>query len=507
MNELNSFNGDPQSTRDLISLLESITAISSKLDVEQVTYEAARQIAAFLEADFCGISHWDIENNLARPFVHFAKEADTVQVDYLEPYDLNSYPLSLRVLQSSQVAQVRVDDPEGDAAEKQFLEKVGSCTVLLLPLFAQDRKIGLIEVYDNHRLHAYTKEQIARVQVLANHAGVAIERARSLKEAQQRANELEALRQASLSLIASLDLETVLYAILESSLGLMENALDAHVFLYDGKQATFAAALWADGSRGSPWKEVREHGLTYTVARSGEMIVVPDIDQHALFEGVPPVWKGAIIGIPLKIRERVVGVMNIAFHVPQEFEAAQLRVLKLLADQAALAIENARLHNLTMHQALTDPLTDLANRRAFDRRLQEEIRRSTRYQHPFTLMLIDVDGFKQINDTYGHPVGDRVLQALSRQMLAVSRDTDFLARIGGDEFAMFLPETEIEEARLVANKLGEAISSYSGEWVEGEQVTLSLSVGLAAYPQDAQDAETLISEADRDLYREKNRDD
>jgi diguanylate cyclase (GGDEF)-like protein len=328
-----------------------------------------------------------------------------------------------------------------------------------------------------------------------------------LKEAQQRANELEALRQASLSLIASLDLETVLYAILESSLGLMENALDAHVFLYDGKQATFAAALWADGSRGSPWKEVREHGLTYTVARSGEMIVVPDIDQHALFEGVPPVWKGAIIGIPLKIRERVVGVMNIAFHVPQEFEAAQLRVLKLLADQAALAIENARLHNLTMHQALTDPLTDLANRRAFDRRLQEEIRRSTRYQHPFTLMLIDVDGFKQINDTYGHPVGDRVLQALSRQMLAVSRDTDFLARIGGDEFAMFLPETEIEEARLVANKLGEAISSYSGEWVEGEQVTLSLSVGLAAYPQDAQDAETLISEADRDLYREKNRDD
>ncbi|MBN2503111.1 MAG: diguanylate cyclase [Anaerolineales bacterium] len=503
MNELDSFNEDPQSTRDLISLLESITAISSKLEVEQVAYEAARQIAAYLHADFCGISHWDVENNLARPFVHYAKDANTVQFEYLEPYDLNDYPLSLWVLQSSQVAQVHLDDPEGDAAEKQFLEEVGSCTVFLLPLFAQDEKIGLIEVYDNRRAHVISDEQITRVQVLVKHAGVAIERARSLKEVQQRANELEALRQASLSLIASLDLETVLYAILESALGLMDNALDAHVFLYDGNKATFAAALWADGSRGSPWKEVREHGLTYTVARSGEMIVAPDIEQHPLFQNAPSDWKGAIIGIPLKIRARVVGVMNVAFHVPQAFDPGELRVLSLLADQAALAIENARLHNLTMHQALTDPLTELANRRAFDQRLNEEIRRSNRYQHSFALMMIDVDGFKQINDTYGHPVGDKVLKILSQRMLTISRDTDFLARIGGDEFAMFLPETDIEEARLVAAKLEETILAYAGQWVKGEDVGLSLSIGLASYPEDAQDAETLISKADQDLYADK----
>ncbi|MFL7870887.1 MAG: GAF domain-containing protein, partial [Anaerolineales bacterium] len=345
MNEIDSLNEDSQSARDLISLLESINAISSKLEVEQVAYEAARQIAAYLDADFCGISRWDEENNLARPFVYYAKDDETVQPEYLEPYDLDDYPLSLWVLQSSRVAQVHLDDPEGDAAEQQFLREVGSCTVLLLPLFAQDQKIGLIEVYDSQRPRVFIDEQITRVQVLANHAGVAIERARSLKEAQQRANELEALRQASLTLIASLDLETVLYAILESALGLMDNALDAHVFLYDGSKVTFAAALWADGSRGSPWKEVREQGLTYTVARSGEMIVVPDIDQHALFQNAPSVWKGAIIGLPLKIRKRVVGVMNIAFHVPQAFDPGELRVLNLLADQAALAIENARLHN------------------------------------------------------------------------------------------------------------------------------------------------------------------
>ncbi len=503
MSEIDNFNEDLQSARDLISLLESITAISGQLEVEQVAYEAARQIAAYLDADFCGISRWDVENNFARPFVYYAKDAETVQLEYLEPYDLNDYPLSLWVLQSSQVAQAHVDDPEGDAAEKKFLEEVGSCTVLLLPLVAQDQKIGLIEVYDNRRAHVISDGQITRVQVLVKHAGVAIERALSLKEAQQRANELEALRQASLTLIASLDLETVLYAILESTLGLMDNALDAHVFLYDGNKVTFAAALWADGSRGSPWKEVREQGLTYTVARSGEMIVVPDIDQHALFQNAPSVWKGAIIGLPLKIRERVVGVMNIAFHVPQAFDPGELRVLNLLADQAALAIENARLHNLTMHQAMTDPLTDLANRRAFDQRLDEEIRRSNRYQHSFTLMMIDVDGFKQINDTFGHPVGDKVLQTLSQRMLTVSRDTDFLARIGGDEFAMFLPETDIAEARLVAEKLEEVILAYAGKWIAGEDIALSLSIGLASYPEDAQDAETLIAKADQDLYVDK----
>jgi len=180
----------------------------------------------------------------------------------------------------------------------------------------------------------------------ANQAAGAIENARLLEAERKRISELETVRQASLSLTASLELPLVLHAILKSALNLLPEAENTHIFLYDpqgDEVLKFGAALFSDGTSGTPWSQPRKEGLTYSVARRGEMIIVPDMQKHSLYNGAPSDWRGAIVGIPLKIGPQVVGVMNISLNQPREILETELRVLLLLGDQAAIAIENARL--------------------------------------------------------------------------------------------------------------------------------------------------------------------
>ena len=167
------------------------------------------------------------------------------------------------------------------------------------------------------------------------------DRVRADVELKQYTLQLEALREASLSLTANLSLQAVLDALLEFVLQLVP-AEDAHIFNYDGKDLHFGAVLWADGSQEKSFAEPRQDGLTYTVARSGKRIVVNDMSDSTIFRDWPLV--GAIVGLPLLRNEKVVGVMNVALNEAHEFSSSELRILELLADQAAIAIVNAGLY-------------------------------------------------------------------------------------------------------------------------------------------------------------------
>jgi GAF domain-containing protein len=166
------------------------------------------------------------------------------------------------------------------------------------------------------------------------------------------AAELEAVRQVSSSLTASLELPAVLEAILKIVFQLMKGVKNIHAFTYDAEndRLTFGAAVQADGGNAGPVSEPRPHGLTYTAARSGETIVVNDMKTHPLFADAPPHWAGAIVGLPLKIGRRVVGVMNAFYPRPRVFSQSELSILRLLAEQAAMAIENARLYQAEREQ-------------------------------------------------------------------------------------------------------------------------------------------------------------
>ena len=150
--------------------------------------------------------------------------------------------------------------------------------------------------------------------------------------------------------------------------------------------------------------------------------------------------------------------------------------------------------------ATTDPLTGLANRRAFFDALEIEVARSRRYPRPLSLLMVDVDGLRVVNDTRGHPAGDRVLAALAAILREGVREVDLPARYGGDEFAVLLPETPLDGAAIAAERLRAAVAGASFD----DGLVLTLSVGVAATPPLEADAEKLVAEADAALYRAKN---
>ncbi len=223
---------------------------------------------------------------------------------------------------------------------------------LAVPISAGGRVIGVLEI-DSDRPHAFDEDSLFVAQSLADQLAIGLENARLFAAATRRVAELEAVHEASLVVTSTLDLQTVLDVILEKVLELLPGVQDAHIFLYRDGKLTFGSALYADGRpRSKPWAEPRPEGLTYTVARRGEAIIVPDMQNHPLFAGAPADWKGSIVGLPLKIGERVVGVMTVAYHQPRSMPEAEMRALRLLADQAAIAIENARLFDLERQSRL-----------------------------------------------------------------------------------------------------------------------------------------------------------
>ena len=321
----------------------------------------------------------------------------------------------------------------------------------------------------------------------------------------QQTAELDALRRLSLHLSSCLDLRTLLKTIVSDAMGLLKDARTVHIFLYnqDKKQLEFGAARDKSGLKNQSYAKPRKDGLTYRVAKGAKRIIVPDMHKHPIYKNTPSTWYGSILGLPLKIENKVVGVMNISRSTTGAFSDADLRLLQLLAEQAAVAISNARLHAQVSKEAKSDTLTGLPNRRALDERLEEEIIAAHRTGHPFAVVMMDLDGFKEINDQYGHPVGDQVLQTLFHYLAQGLRTSDFLARYGGDELTLVLPQSDMLATKLVTNKLVETLEKFNFQLPDKKRLKIGMSGGVALFPIHGQSASQLLRAADEALYRAK----
>jgi diguanylate cyclase (GGDEF)-like protein len=186
------------------------------------------------------------------------------------------------------------------------------------------------------------------------------------------------------------------------------------------------------------------------------------------------------------------------------FTREEEELLEYLAGQAVVSIENASLHETVERQAVTDDLTGLANMRAFNSILDRELERSRRFDTPLSLVMMDIDDFKQVNDTYGHQQGDEVLAQVAGVLRGLSRDLDAPARYGGEELAVVLPQTDAEGAALLAERMREAVEVLQVSRVgSGGSFGVTASFGVASVPDTATDRDTLIAAADAALYRAK----
>ncbi len=180
----------------------------------------------------------------------------------------------------------------------------------------------------------------------------------------------------------------------------------------------------------------------------------------------------------------------------------EIAVGKLFAARAGAALYNAYLYHLLRREARTDALTGLPNRRAVDEALEQEWKRAQRYHHPFSIVMLDLNHFKRINDQFGHQKGDVALQHAAALLKQNLRETDFVGRYGGDEFLIILPESTREDARIVMHKVTEAAKHTSWDFL-APNFHLTLSYGIATYPEDGTEVYTLVDVADRRLYENK----
>jgi diguanylate cyclase (GGDEF)-like protein len=212
----------------------------------------------------------------------------------------------------------------------------------------------------------------------------------------------------------------------------------------------------------------------------------------------------SMICVPLLLQNRPLGILYLYDRVPRDFEERQLDLLAIFASFAVMSIDNASLHAKTKRMAITDALTGLHNNRYFKQVFPYELSRARRYSKPLSLIMIDIDHFKQLNDTYGHPKGDQVLAALGKVLSNSLRAADFSFRYGGEEFAVLLPETRLEGAFLVAETLRDKVAkSLTPLLGDNPEHSVTVSLGVSCFPNDGNTTEQLLKHADQCLYLAK----
>lgn len=246
-------------------------------------------------------------------------------------------------------------------------------------------------------------------------------------------------------------------------------------------------------------------GIAGWIASYGQAVIVEDVKDDPRFDSSIDEITGfktqSIIGVPLKSGKRVFGVIELVNKMDgRPFTPFELKVLSTIADFAAIAIEKAYYFKALKKLATVDPLTGVANRRTFERTLEKEVERCRRYGSPLSMLMIDVDGFKNINDKYGHAAGDEVLKALADILTQNLRKADTVCRYGGDEFVILMPNTSEQMAERARTRILKHMDYYNDLETE-----LPFNISIGRYTAGPEDAAEVFHHLDMDLYRQKDK--
>jgi diguanylate cyclase (GGDEF)-like protein len=340
----------------------------------------------------------------------------------------------------------------------------------------------------------------------------AIERRRNaaVPYEQREAGEVAVFQELGKALTSSLQLDQVLRTIMEKIDEFLRPENWSLLLLDEAKQELYFEL--AVGKASPALKDVRikiGQGIAGWVAQNGETVVVPDTAKDTRFFGkVDEKTKTetqSIVAVPVKFRDTCLGVIELINCVgPEGFDPRDLKLLEALSDFAAIALENAR-HVKRIHElTITDDCTTLYNARHMGFILDTEIYRSQRYSYEFSIVFIDLDHFKQVNDTHGHLMGSRLLAEIGTALKNRCRLIDFAFRYGGDEFVLLLPQTSKENALNVARRLHKLVRETVWLSAEGLNIHVTPSLGVASYPVDSKTKEGLLHLADEAMYLVKN---
>ena len=368
-----------------------------------------------------------------------------------------------------------------------------------VPLVAYDHAIGAMAVYSDHA-RTFDEGHLELLRVLASEASIAIENARLFNEERTKARHLSLLNTISRNAIATLNPDEMLAKIAEQlEAGLTYDHIGIGVLEYSTREIVVQAE--AGNRRGALGQRIPlGAGLIGHVARNGHMATyrAASLADAALKPLLAD--SAAAIALPVFYAEQLHGILYVESSTAADFTEEEVLLLRTLADLIAGALHNALSFQKAQEQAITDGLTGVKTHRFFMEALSAEWKRSTRAGRAFALVLMDLDRFKFVNDFYGHLEGDLVLKRVGHILETNCRRSDVVARYGGDEFVILMPETNMEHARQLATKLR--------GWVSADPLlrekNISASFGIACYPLHGSSPQELIQVADASMYLSKH---
>jgi diguanylate cyclase (GGDEF)-like protein/putative nucleotidyltransferase with HDIG domain len=368
-----------------------------------------------------------------------------------------------------------------------------------VPLVAYDQAIGALCIYSDHE-RAFDEGHLELIRVLASEASIAIENARLFQNERTKARHLSLLNLISRDAIATLNPDEVLTKITEQ----LENGLSYDhigIALLDYTTRELVIQAESGARRGTLGHRLPlDVGLIGQVARTGKTATYRSFPNNQT--GAKPVLpdSAAAMGLPIFYADHLHGVLYVETLEPVDFSEEESLLLRTLADLISGALHNALTFQKAQEQAITDGLTGVKTHRFFMEALSSEWKRSSRASRSFALVLMDLDRFKFVNDFYGHLEGDLVLQRVGQILETNCRRSDVVARYGGDEFVILMPETTMEQARQLSSKLR--------GWVAADPLlrekNISASFGIACYPLHGASPQELIQVADASMYLSKH---
>jgi diguanylate cyclase (GGDEF)-like protein len=483
--------------------------VSSTLSLGRVLRSVVNAVVEILVADRCGIFLLDEEEQVMRP-EYLLGLSDKLRAEAMALRLGVDEPLVRQIM--TEALPIRISDPETDPrTEKSRVTLFGVKSLILLPLVARERVIGLLFADRAAGLTDVSDRDVQLALAICDQAALAAQNARIYAETEARVRDLEVLYDISYRLGSLQRQEDVMEYVLLKVRDLLPCRAVQLFLVNDGTQQlelkATRTAPGVDGEIVDAHPAVVEDMRACWALNQNGTFAVQDAERDFRCSADAEKDRAparAYACIPIVAAGVSMGVLRIVAAEPRVFSKEHLRLIQAIAGQLGAAMHRVRLIRELEARTVRDPLTQVSNHTHFLEKLRAEVTRSLRQRTPVTVLYVDVDNFKGFNDRFGHPLGDTLLITLTQILRECVRASDEVGRVGGDEFAIMLPNTDAAGGEVLAEKLRSRIAQtrFAGDLTE-PAAHLTVSVGVASFPAHGASAEQVVRSADQALYRAK----